>query len=87
MLDSHIPIFDHLTELIDAIIDQLLFVVLRVANYLPEEVCYICFKLVILSIFAKLTQTLELFNGHLFRWNKLNLLKEIVYMLLLEVEG
>lgn len=80
------PIFDHFTELGYTVVNQVFFILIRIADDFPEKVAHLYLKVVILAILAELAQTLELFHCDLFSWDLPYLRKEVVDMVLLKVE-
>jgi hypothetical protein len=85
MLCLHLPILDHVTELINAIIDKLLL--LRVAPLAykpPEELRGRLLERRVLRVLAKLAYHLQLFLADLIGRDLQALLEEVVDVLLLQ---
>jgi hypothetical protein len=84
MLLFDVPVSNHLTELSDAVVDKVIFVVVSIADDFPEKVRHLRLERWLFGVLAKLAKALEFFNSHLFRGDLSNLVEHVVDVLLIQ---
>ncbi len=84
MLGLHLPALDHIAEFCNAVIDEFVFVLVTVANNLPEVISSALLENSVFCEFSQLADHLEFFEADFLRLNQDKLVIEIVNVLLLK---
>lgn len=86
LLLVHRPVLDHVGELLDAVLDELFFVVVRVDDDLPKELASLLLEVHVFGEFSKVGKCVELFHSELVRGGLRNLVEKVLDVVALEVE-